>query len=78
MDNSRVHFCYMDGVNALIGNYRWRYEVMTKMEMYHAIISLDKIGMTNFRFRVLGQPHWEYTNVASARFVIRMAEAISD
>jgi hypothetical protein len=51
MDNYRVHFCYLDGVNALIGRYRWRYEVVDRIEMYHQIVSLSKRGMTDFKFR---------------------------
>jgi hypothetical protein len=54
MENYRVHFCYLDGVNALIGRYRWRYEVMERTEMYHQIVSLSKLGMTDFKYRRIG------------------------
>jgi|1185.fasta_scaffold907823_1 hypothetical protein len=74
MDNYRVHFCYLDGVNALIGNYRWRYEVMPREEMYHQIVSLSKRGMTGFRYRRLGAVgptgEWVHVDADTAKRVV--------
>lgn len=70
MENYRVHFCYLDGVNSLIGRFRWRYEVMDREEMYNQIVSLSKRGMTDFKYRRLGkvgpEGEWVHTDVETA------------
>jgi hypothetical protein len=83
MENFRVHFCYLDGINALIGRYHWRYEVMDREEMYHQIVSLDKLGMVEFRYRRVGpfrQVRGEWINISprTAKDIIRFVLRASD
>lgn len=63
MKNYQVHFCYLDAIEALIGRYVWRYEVMPRRAMYSAIVELSKKGMDGFRYREFGVPYSEWVMV---------------
>lgn len=50
-DDFQVHFRYHDGVNALIGMDRWRYEKMPYSRMVEAVKSLAPRGYDGFAWR---------------------------